>query len=45
MEVEIDIIASITGSSIGGLLIMNFKTFKTDVIVFIFNIVMCLMSH
>lgn len=44
MEVEIDAIASITGSPIGGLLIMNFKTFKT-VIVFIFNMVMCLMSH
>ena len=36
--------ASLTGQSVI-LVIMYVKTFKTDVTVFISNIMMCLMSH
>ena len=47
MKVKTDIIASIAASPIGQvviLLIMYVETFKTVVIVFISNVVMCLMS-
>jgi hypothetical protein len=47
MKVKTDIIASIAASPIGRvviLLIMYVETFKTVVIVFISNVVMCLMS-
>ena len=44
MKVETDIVASIAANLIGGAVIMYVNTFKTNVIVFIGNI-MCLTSH
>ena len=48
LKVETDIITSMKTSLIGQaviLVIMCVKTFKTDVIVFIGNVIMCLTSH
>jgi hypothetical protein len=48
MNVETDITSSSAVSPKGEtmiLVIMYFRTFKTDVIVFISNIIMCLTSH
>ena len=48
MKVKIDNTKSIVVSPEGQaviLVILYFKTFKTDVIVFICNVTMCLMSH
>ena len=47
LKVETDIITSITVSPVGLaaiLVLMYVETFKTDVIVFISNTIMCLMS-
>ena len=45
MKVETDFIVSISESPVGRAVIMNVKTFKTDVIVFIGNAIICLTSH
>ena len=48
MKVKIHIISNITASSIGRAVIlvkMFVETFKTDLIVLICNIIMCLISH
>jgi hypothetical protein len=48
MKVETDIITNITVSLIGRavlLVIMYVEIFKTDVIIFIGNVIMCLTSH
>ena len=48
MKVETDIITNITVSLIGRavlLVIMYAEIFKTDVIIFIGNVIMCLTSH
>jgi hypothetical protein len=45
LKVETDIITSFTESLIGWAMMMYIETFKTDVIVFIGNIIMCLMSQ
>jgi len=48
MKIETDIISSITPSLIGPaviFVIMFVETFKTDAIVFICNIIICLISH
>ena len=42
MKVKKDIIASITASP---LVIMYVEILKTDILVFIGNVIMCLMSH
>ena len=44
MKVETDIITSIAASLMGQALIIYVETFKTD-IVFIFDLIICLMSH
>lgn len=44
-KVETDSIAGITMSLIGQTVIMYVKTFRTDVIVFFHNVVMCITSH
>jgi hypothetical protein len=48
MKVETDIITNITVSLIGRavlLVIMYVEIFKTDVIIFIGNVIVCLTSH
>jgi hypothetical protein len=45
MKVETDIIANIAASPIGRAVIMFVETSKTDVIVFIGKVIMCLTSH
>jgi len=48
LKVKTDIITCITESLIGQaaiLMVMYVETFKTDVIVFIDNVIMCLMTH
>ena len=46
MKVETDFIVSISESPVGRAVIMNVKTFKTDVIgFFIGNAIRCLTSH
>jgi hypothetical protein len=48
MKVETDIITNITVSLIGRavlLVIMYVEIFKTDVIIFIGNVILCLTSH
>jgi hypothetical protein len=44
MKVETDIIANIAASPIGRAVIMFVETSKTDVIVFIGKVIMCLLS-
>ena len=48
MKVETDIITNIAANPVGRaeiLVIMYVKTLKSDVIVFIDNVIMCMMSH
>ena len=44
-KVETDSIAGNTMSLIGQTVIMYVKTFRTDIIVFFHNVVMCITSH